>query len=205
MERAVERATERSSERQGERFVEQMGLAAEADGFTRIAGRLFGALLLSDGPRSLDELADALGVSKASVSTDARRLLERGVVERVGRPGDRRDYYQLAPDFFGRLIRHRVARWTALHRHVVEMRRAAPEQPRTVRDRFDYIDAVHEFVLARVEEALRQWDEGAPHASKRPAARKGGRGAGSRPRPRGRSARTMERSADRTTRGERVG
>src|SRR5689334_15224571 len=109
-------------DRAAEAFVERMGLNTEADGLSRIAGRLFGALLLAEEPRSLDDLAESLGVSKASASVEARRLLERGVVERVGRPGDRRDYYQLAPDFFERVIRRRVARWSSLHALVSEMR-----------------------------------------------------------------------------------
>ena len=96
-------------------FIDRMGHAAESDGFSPIAGRLFGVLLLSAEPLSLDELAETLGVSKASVSTDARRLLERGIVERVSRPGDRRDYYELAPDFFAQIIRSRISRWRRLH------------------------------------------------------------------------------------------
>ena len=143
-------------------LIERMGLAAEADGLPRIAGRLFGALLLSDEPRSLDELAEALGVSKGSVSTDARRLLERGVVERVARPGDRRDYYQLAPDFFGQIIRHRDARWEAFSTIVAEMAAAAPAPSAELRARFAYVQAVHDFIVARVEDALRAWADRGP-------------------------------------------
>ena len=141
-----------------ERFIEQVGLNAEADGLSRIAGRLFGALVLSDGPRSLDELAEQLGVSKASVSTDARRLLERGVVQRIGMPGDRKDYYQLAPDFLVRVIRHRVSRWRALHDLATELRAASPNQSAVVRERLDYFDSVHEFVLERIDDALSEWE-----------------------------------------------
>lgn len=81
-----------------EQFVEGMGLFFESDGAPRIAGRLYGYLLLHDEPQSLDALAEALRVSKASISTNARLLEERGLLERVSRPGDRRDYYIAAPD-----------------------------------------------------------------------------------------------------------
>lgn len=81
-----------------EQFVEKMGLVSEADGMTRIAGRIFGLLFLSDRPRSLEEISDELGVSRASVSVDARRLAQIGVLERVSRPGDRRDYYIISPE-----------------------------------------------------------------------------------------------------------
>src|SRR6185437_13766721 len=85
-----------------ERFIEEVGMAAEADGLPRIAGRLFGHLLLSPGPCTLDEIADALNVSKGSVSTDARLLQRHGWLRRTSRAGDRKDYYEMAPDFFCR-------------------------------------------------------------------------------------------------------
>src|SRR5437016_3994628 len=115
-------------------FVDRMGHAAEADGLSPIAGRLFATLLLSDEPRSLDELAAALGVSKASVSTDARRLLERGVVERASKPGDRRDYYELAPDFYAQTVRSRLARWRRMQQLVGVVRESAPDLPQAARD-----------------------------------------------------------------------
>ena len=98
-----------------ERFIEEVGLAAEADGLPRIAGRLFGHLLLSPGPCTLDEIADALDVSKGSVSTDARLLLRHGWLRRTSRVGDRKDYYEMAPDFFAGIVAYRLERWDALH------------------------------------------------------------------------------------------
>ena len=140
-------------------FIERMGLAAENDGLSRIAGRLFGALTLHSEPRSLDDLAEQLNVSKASISTEARRLVDRGVAERIGKSGDRRDYYVLAPDFFAQIIRFRLGRWAGIHRLAREMQGAGEELPRLVRDRFAYIDDFNAFVLARVEDALRDWSE----------------------------------------------
>ena len=86
------------------RFTDRMGLIFEAEGQPPISGRIFGCLLVSDDPRSLDQLADALSVSKASVSTNARRLAELGMLERVCRPADRHDYYRVAPDLFSRRL-----------------------------------------------------------------------------------------------------
>ena len=161
-----------------ESFIERMGLAAENDGLSRIAGRLFGALLLHNEPRSLDDLAEQLGVSKASVSTEARRLVERGVAERIGKTGDRRDYYTLTSDFFAQIIRFRLSRWAGLHRLAREMQGpGVDEMPRLVRDRFAYMDDFNAFVLARVEDALQEWSE----RERQPDARER-RGAGRRER-----------------------
>lgn len=81
-----------------EQFIEAMGRHFEADGIPRIGGRLFGFLLLREESCSLDDLVDHLRVSKTSISTNARLLEQWGLIERVSRPGDRRDYYQAAPD-----------------------------------------------------------------------------------------------------------
>jgi DNA-binding transcriptional regulator GbsR (MarR family) len=140
-------------------FVDRMGHAAEADGMSPIAGRLFAQLLLSDTPQSLDELADQLGVSKASVSTDARRLLERGIVERVSRSGDRRDYYELAPDFFAQVIRSRVARWRRIQQLIGSMRDTPGHVSPVVRERMASIDDIQAFVVDRMDDALAAWEQ----------------------------------------------
>jgi DNA-binding transcriptional regulator GbsR (MarR family) len=90
------------------RFIERFGLMFEQEGFARIAGRVTAFLLVATGPQSLDEIADALGVSKASVSTEARRLEAKGLIARTSRPGDRRDYYEFAPDGFRTTLQSRV-------------------------------------------------------------------------------------------------
>jgi predicted transcriptional regulator len=151
-------------------FVGEMGLTFEADGFTRIGGRLFGHLLLADRPLSLDELAAALHASKASVSTDARRLLEKGVVHRSGKPGDRRDYWQIAPDFFSNIMQHRVERWRQLNALVGELRRRSPNPTAAVRARLRYMEDVYGYISGRVDEALESWQ--AHHRQKAPQRRR---------------------------------
>src|SRR3989440_2387909 len=91
-------------------FIERMGVALENDGLPRIAGRIFGLLLVSEDARSLDDLAAELRVSKGSASTNARLLEQRGLLERVCRSGDRRDYYQARPDLFDHTMALRLVR-----------------------------------------------------------------------------------------------
>ncbi len=79
-------------------FVESMGLLMEKYGLPRIGGRILGLLMLQNEPQSLDDLTRLLGVSRASISTNVRMSEASGLVERVTRPGDRRDYYQGVDD-----------------------------------------------------------------------------------------------------------
>ena len=79
-----------------EQFIEQIGLVAQGEGMPRIAGRLMGLMVFDGKPRSFGELATELKVSRGSISTNARMLEERGIIERLGIAGDRQDYFPLA-------------------------------------------------------------------------------------------------------------
>jgi DNA-binding transcriptional regulator GbsR (MarR family) len=92
-----------------QRFVEQVGVALESLGAARNAGRLLAVLLVAEEPISLDAACLVLRASKASVSTNARWLEATGLLQRVSYPGDRKDYYQVSPGSFERLLSRRVS------------------------------------------------------------------------------------------------
>lgn len=139
-----------------EQFVERMGLFFEADGAPRIAGRMFGFLLLSSGPCSLDDLAEHLQVSKASISTNARLLETWGAAERVSRPGDRRDYYQTAEDLHVRMLERRLERIRRMRELAREGRDAVAGRDPLVEERMRTFEVIHEHAAANITEALRQ-------------------------------------------------
>ncbi len=79
-------------------FIEDIGLYFEQMGLPRMAGRILGALLISDPPsQSITDLGERLHASKSSISIMARLLVERGLIERVASPVPRRDYYRFKP------------------------------------------------------------------------------------------------------------
>ena len=85
-------------------FVDRMGLFFETIGATRTMGRLYGWLMVCDPPQqSLSELAAALSVSKASVSTVARQLQEGGMVERLP-SASRQHRYRITPGGFTHVL-----------------------------------------------------------------------------------------------------
>jgi len=70
----------------------------EAQGEPRILGRIYGQLMTASEPYlSLQQLADQLGVSRGSVSTNTRRLISMGLIMRVAVPGSRGEHYAPAP------------------------------------------------------------------------------------------------------------
>lgn len=142
-------------------FTDRMGLLFEAEGQPRIAGRIFGYLLLSDDPRSLDQLSDALRVSKASASTNARLLADKGVLERVCRPADRHDYYHVAPDLFSRTMAERMRRWQRFTETVGEARRNLPIRSERVRARLRGYETAYAYMVDAIGQALERWERGA--------------------------------------------
>jgi DNA-binding transcriptional regulator GbsR (MarR family) len=138
-------------------FVERMGLALESDGLPRIAGRIFGLLLVSEDARSLDDLAGELRVSKGSVSTNARMLEQRAVLERISQPGDRRDYYRVPPDLFSHTMAQRVARWQRFHEAIAAARTTLPIRSPEVLDRLEEYQEAYAFMSQVITEALAQW------------------------------------------------
>jgi DNA-binding transcriptional regulator GbsR (MarR family) len=62
-------------------------------GHSDAAGALIGSLFVADGSLSMDELEEITGYSKSTVSTNMTYLEIQGIVRRVRRPGDKRNYY----------------------------------------------------------------------------------------------------------------
>jgi outer membrane protein len=146
------------------RFIEQFGLILEADGYPRVAGRLFGLLLVTEDMCSLDELAEQLDVSKASVSINARLLEDKGVIERVSLPGDRRDYYRVAEDMFTRTMEQRVARIRRVHDVIVSAKQCLPVKSATVKARLERLETAHQHLLDVTVRALDEWRQSAKSA-----------------------------------------
>jgi DNA-binding transcriptional regulator GbsR (MarR family) len=80
--------------------VSGLGRLARFFGFSEVMGRLYGALLLSPEPMSLDDLMESLEISKGSVSMNMRDLERWGMAREVWVRGDRRKYYEAEPDFW---------------------------------------------------------------------------------------------------------
>lgn len=77
-----------------DQFIEQMGLMTQAEGMPRIAGQILGYLIVAGEARTLAQMTQALRISKASASTNARLLEYKGMVRRAAALGQRQDAYE---------------------------------------------------------------------------------------------------------------
>lgn len=138
-------------------FVERIGLMMEAEGMPRIAGRIFAYLIIHEGSFSLDELADRLQVSKASVSTNARQLEQMGVLERVSVPGDRRDYYRMDENAWERMLEVAQRRWELVRTQLTVTAAGLPEEMETGRRRLIKAEQFHLLMIDGVDRMLDRW------------------------------------------------
>ncbi len=91
-------------------FIEKIGVITQSEGLPRIAGRVL-ALLLYDGERvSFGQLADALQVSRGSISSSVRMLESQQLIKRVAKSGDRQDYFQMVDNAFANMVEASVTR-----------------------------------------------------------------------------------------------
>lgn len=82
-----------------DRLIDAGGRFSQDLGLGRIVGQMLVYLYLTDGPCSLDEIGESLGLSKASSSIAARQLERLGMIVRVWKKGDRKSYYRTAENF----------------------------------------------------------------------------------------------------------
>ena len=142
-------------------FVESVGIVFEHTGLPRMAGRIFGWLLIADPPhQSTSELSEALMASKGSISTITRLLIRTGLVERLSLPGVRHDYFRLCPDAWHYVIRHGLEDEIKMFRQLAEhgLELLANKTPLTrkwleeMRDVYGYLE--HEFPAL-----LERWEQ----------------------------------------------
>ena len=117
-------------------------------------GRVFGLLLASNQALSLDEIADALGISKSGASVAARDLERIGVVNRLGTPGSKRVVYEATDEmestFSGTFARVNDS-LQAMHR--AESRLGAGKAKKRMREMVE----VHEFWLRESNDMMERW------------------------------------------------
>ncbi|MFT3878504.1 MAG: MarR family transcriptional regulator [Gemmatales bacterium] len=81
-----------------QRFVDLWGDMSSWWGVSRTMAEIHGLLFITSTPHSAEDIQSHLGISRGNVSMNIRTLVEWGLVRRVRKRGDRRDYYESLTD-----------------------------------------------------------------------------------------------------------
>ena len=143
--------------RSPEALVEELGDLFARMGSQRISGRVVGWLLISvPEHQTAAELQVAVRASKGSVSTVVRQLVELGLVERLGLPGDRRAYYRLRPGGWSVLFEAKM-RLTAAYRELAERWAERLRGDPARRERVAEMARLYTFFGRELERAMADW------------------------------------------------
>jgi HTH-type transcriptional regulator, glycine betaine synthesis regulator len=79
-------------------FVELWGDMSSWWGVSRTMAEIHGLLYITGAALSAEEIQERLGISRGNVSMNIRTLVEWGLVRRIRKRGDRRDYFESLAD-----------------------------------------------------------------------------------------------------------
>ncbi len=139
-------------------YAREWGLLFERQGLPRIAGAIWGWLLVADpAEQSQEDLVARLGVAKGSVSTNIRLLERVGLVERVVAGEGRGTRYRIRPDAYEALMREKyesTVAWLRLAERGLELAR---RNPALKPDRIAALRRFYAFVEREQVATLARW------------------------------------------------
>lgn len=137
--------------------VEHMGVWFSTLGVPRSAGQLFGYMLACDpAEQSAGQIADGIGMSRASVSSSARLLLQMRALEERHRVGDRKTYYRLRTNWWIEMATAKLSGFAQLA-DMGRRTKAAGDLART--DGLDEMIAFSEFWQSEIPNLTKRWEQ----------------------------------------------
>lgn len=143
---------------QEKHFIEEVGLLFDQLGLPRTAGRIMGWLLVCEPPhQTMDELTEALGVSKSAISTTIRMLIQVRLVERISLPGERKDHYRISDDAWTNAWNARMAQVTVMRQLAERGLNLLPEENLARRQRLETMRDMYAFFERELPLLLTRW------------------------------------------------
>ncbi|WP_262688895.1 GbsR/MarR family transcriptional regulator [Paenibacillus baimaensis] len=144
-----------------------MSMHLEKEGFSPLVGRLFTLLLFSAEPLCLQQMAEALSVSKAAISVQIRNMVSRHLCNKVPVQNDRKDYYYITDDFEIHVFETYKEKIKSVQQTLKRNLLALPEQEgldsadqetcRVVEQRFSEISLFCDIYMSRMKGFNEEW------------------------------------------------
>jgi HTH-type transcriptional regulator, glycine betaine synthesis regulator len=130
-----------------DQLVESAGRLTQSTGLGRSLGQIFMHIYLHKEPQTLDDLTQALSISKGGASMAVRQLEQWGALKKRWVKGDRKDYYEATEDF-GRMVRR--AMLDVVGRRIEETDRVLNEAVSSASSKH-VLDADAKFMIKRIK------------------------------------------------------
>lgn len=112
------------------RFIESWGNLAGQWGITKAMAQVHAFLLISPHEMTADDITEGLEIARSSTCMNLKELLEWGLITKVSRPGDRRDFYLAERDM-----------WNVLRKIIIERKKRELEPMIQVLDELAAVQA----------------------------------------------------------------
>ena len=96
-----------------QQFVQNWGVLGTQWGINRTMAQIHALLLVSPEPKSADDIMNELKISRGNVNMNVRDLMDWGIVEKVLKPGERKEFFVAEKDIWKvamRIIKERKRR-----------------------------------------------------------------------------------------------
>ncbi|WP_091015349.1 MULTISPECIES: GbsR/MarR family transcriptional regulator [Paenibacillus] len=124
------------------RVIEAIGRNMDLYGVTLSTGHLYGLLFFADKPMTLDDMGREMEMSKTSMSTGVRTLLDLKMVNKVWSKGSRKDLYEVEYDWHQTFTDYFAIKWRkAVESNLQILRKSIEELNRLVDDLDEEADA----------------------------------------------------------------
>lgn len=120
-----------------EKFIQVIAKNMNLYGVTPSIGRLYGVLYFAQEPMTLDDMREALSMSKTSMSTGVRALSDMKMVEPAFKKGVRKDLYKSEEDWYKSFTSLFGSKWKKDTETNIEEADEAIEEFQAIRNRTD--------------------------------------------------------------------
>ena len=83
-----------------QQFIQQWGILGTQWGINRTMAQIHALLLVSPDPLSADEIMADLQISRGNTNMNVRELMDWGIVEKVLKPGERKEFFSAEKDIW---------------------------------------------------------------------------------------------------------
>jgi DNA-binding transcriptional regulator GbsR (MarR family) len=81
-------------------FIQAWGTLGSKWGINRTMAQLHALLMVSPDPMSTEDMMEELSISRGNVNMNIRDLMDWGLVEKMHKPGDRKEYFWAEKDIW---------------------------------------------------------------------------------------------------------
>jgi len=83
-----------------QQFIQSWGVFGSSWGINRTMAQIHALLLIAHEPMNADEIMEQLQISRGNANMNIRELMNWGIVEKVLKPGDRKEYFVAEKDIW---------------------------------------------------------------------------------------------------------